>query len=123
MGRDPRNASSCRIALKQLPNHLLAQADRLRLAAAVHWPKHETVSNSGGGSPRILRYLYPCRHGNRPHPSVLTHEVHDAPSAIALLDVAHGQRRHLGASQSAAQEHRQDRAVPQPLGGGYIWRV
>jgi hypothetical protein len=48
---------------------------------------------------------------------MLSNEIHDAPPAIALLDVAHCERRHFGPPEAAAQEHRQDRAVAQALGG------
>ncbi|MGO9275083.1 MAG: hypothetical protein ACLQOO_33425 [Terriglobia bacterium] len=46
--------------------------------------------------------------GDRPHTAVLSHQAHDAPPAIALLDVAHGERRDFGPPQTATQEHRQE---------------
>src|SRR5271157_3265846 len=46
---------------------------------------------------------------------MLPDEVHDAPPAIALLDVADRERRHFGPPQPATQEDRQDRAVAEPL--------
>ena len=83
---------------------------------AIHRAEHATVSDAGRRRPRIGRHLHPSRHRNRPHPAMLPDEVHDAPTAVALLDVAERERRHLGSPQPAAQEHRQDRAVAQPLG-------
>ena len=115
MRRDTRNTSRCRIPLEQLPDDLFAQAVALRLAGAVHGSEHVSVGDAGRGSPRIGRDLYPRRHRNRPHPAMLANEVHDAPSSVALLDVGDGERSHLGPPQAAAEEHRQDRAVPQPL--------
>ena len=78
-GCDPRNSSRYRVPLKQLPDDLFAQADSLRLTAAVHGAEHVTIGDSGAGGPRILRHLHPRRHRDRPDPAVLTHEVHDAP--------------------------------------------
>lgn len=54
---------------------------------------------------------------------MLPNQIHDAPTAIPLLDIAHRERRHFGAPQSAAQEHRQDRPVTEPLGRGDVGRV
>jgi hypothetical protein len=105
-----------RVRLEQLPNDLLAQAVALGLAGAVYGSEYVSVNDPGGGSPCVGRHLYPRRHRNRPHAAMLPNEVHDAPPAIALLDVAYGEGSHLGPPQAAAQEHRQDRAVTQALG-------
>jgi hypothetical protein len=123
MGRDSRNASRGCVTLEQLPDHLLAEADGLRLTATVHRPEYITISDAGDGCPRILRNLHPGWHRDGAHTAMLSDEVHNAPPAIALLDVAHCERSHLGTPQPAAQEHRQDRAVAQPLGSGDIRHV
>jgi hypothetical protein len=60
-------------------------------------------THPGYGRPRILRHLHPRRHWDRPNPAVLTDQVHNAPPSVSLLDVAHRQRRHLGAPEPAAQ--------------------
>jgi hypothetical protein len=43
---------------------------------------------------------------------VLPEEIHDAPTAIALLDVPHRQRGNLGPPQAAAEEYSNDGTVP-----------
>jgi hypothetical protein len=87
----------------------------LHLAGAVHGPEYETVSDAGGGRPGIHCYLYPRRHRYRPHTAVLSHQVHDAPTPVALLDVGDGERCHFRPPQPAAQEDRQDRTVTEAL--------
>ena len=51
---------------------------------------------------------------------MLPNKIHDAPPAVPLLDVPHGQRRHLGAPQSAAEKHGDDRSVPEAFGGRHV---
>jgi L-ascorbate metabolism protein UlaG (beta-lactamase superfamily) len=51
---------------------------------------------------------------------MLANEIHDAPTPVALLDVGDGERRHFGPAEAAAEEHRQDCAVAQPLGSGDV---
>src|SRR5260370_41316140 len=99
MGCDPRNASRRGVPLKQLPNHLFAQADVMRLAAAVDGTEHVTVSDARAGRPCISGHLYPCWHRDRPNAAMLPNEVHDAPPAIALLAMSDCEGRHLGSSQ------------------------
>src|ERR1035437_5571978 len=115
MGRDPRNTSRYRVPLEQLPNDLLTEADPLHPTGAVHGPEYETVSDAGGGRPGIHCYLHPRRHRYRPHTAVLSHQVHDAPTPVALLDVRDGERCHFRPPQPAAQEDRQDRTVTEAL--------
>jgi len=50
---------------------------------------------------------------------VFPKEVHDTPAAVPLLDVSDRQRRHLGTSKAAAQQHGEDRAVPETFAGPY----
>jgi hypothetical protein len=57
------------------------------------------------------------------HTPMLAVEVHDAPTAIALLDVRHRKRRDLRPPQRAAEEHGDDGAVPQPLQRRDVRRV
>src|SRR5260370_14719664 len=111
MGCNSGNTGRCRIPLEQLPDNLFAQAVALRLARAVHGSEYVSVSDSGHRSPRILRDLHPRWHRDRPHAAMFPNEVHNAPPSITLLDVTYGERRHLGTSQTAAKEHRQDRTV------------
>src|SRR5450759_3190447 len=96
MGCNPRNTSRCRIPLEQLPNDLLTESDPLHPAGAVHGPEYKTVSDAGGGRPRIDSHLDPSRHLDRPHAAMLANEVHNAPSSVALLDVGDCERIHLG---------------------------
>jgi hypothetical protein len=39
---------------------------------------------------------------------MLANKIHDAPPAIALLDVANGGPSHLGTPEPTAQKNRQD---------------
>jgi len=54
---------------------------------------------------------------------MLSAEIHDATSTISLLNMVDGERRYFGTLEPAAQGDRQDRAVPQALGGGDVWSV
>jgi hypothetical protein len=51
---------------------------------------------------------------------VLPDEVHDAPAAIALLNVLERKRRHLRSPQPAAQQDGQHRSIAQSLLGGHV---
>jgi hypothetical protein len=53
----------------------------------------------------------------------LADEVHDAPAAVARLNMFERKRRDFGPPKPAAQEDREDRPVAQALIGGGIWRV
>src|ERR1017187_9906981 len=121
--RDTRNTSRRRVPLEQLPNDLFAQAAALRLASAVHGAEYVSVDDTGRRSPRVDCYLHPIRHRDRPHAAMLANEVHNAPSSVALLYVGDCERSHLGPPQAAAEKHRQDRTITQPLGGCGVWGV
>ena len=54
---------------------------------------------------------------------MLANEVHDAPAAVALLEVGECKRGHLRSPQAAAQEHGQYGAVAQPAERRYIGRA
>jgi hypothetical protein len=54
---------------------------------------------------------------------VFANQVHDAPSAISLLDMPERERRHLGPPQSTTQQDCQDRAITQSLLGAGIGGV
>jgi len=54
---------------------------------------------------------------------MLSDEVHNAPTVIALLNVLERERSHLRASQPAAEQHREHRPVTQSLLGGDVRRV
>jgi hypothetical protein len=45
---------------------------------------------------------------------VLANKVHDAPAAIALLDVRERERRNLGSTQPAAEKNGKNSAIAQP---------
>src|ERR1017187_5452682 len=123
MRSDARNTSRRRVLLEQLPNDLFAQAAALRLASAVHGAEYVPVNDTGRRSPRVDCYLHPSRHRDRPHAAMLANEVHDAPTPVALLYVGDCERSHLGPPQAAAEKHRQDRTITQPLGGCGVWGV
>jgi hypothetical protein len=95
MGRDPRNTGGSRVALQELPNDLLAEGRALYLAAAVHGPENLAIRDAGRGCPRVDSDLNPFRYRHRPDTAVLSDEVHNAPSPVALLDVPLGERRHF----------------------------
>jgi len=46
---------------------------------------------------------------------MLTHEVDDAPAAVALLDVTERQRRHLRSPEAAAEQGGEDSAITEVL--------
>jgi hypothetical protein len=120
---DSRYSGGQRVRLEQLPDDLLAQAGTLGLAGAVYGSEYVSVRNPGRRRPRIDCHLYPCRHRHRPDAAVLSNQIYDAPPPVALLDVGDGERSHLRAPEPAAQEDRQDRAIPEPLGRGGVRRV
>jgi hypothetical protein len=57
----------------------------------------------------------PCRHWDGADAAVLADQIYDAPAAVALLDVRERERRHLGATEPAAEKYRDNRAVPQAV--------
>src|SRR5215475_6088572 len=103
MGSDALHAHGFCVALQQLPHDLLAERLAAYLIAAVHWTEHSSIQNAGHRSPRIDRHLHPRGHRDRPHAPVLPDKVHDAPPTIALPNVAHRQRAHLGTPESATE--------------------
>jgi hypothetical protein len=62
-------------------------------------------------------------HRNRPHATMLSDEIHNAPPPVALLDMPESERRHLRPPESAAEEDRQDGAVAQALRGRRVRRI
>jgi hypothetical protein len=99
--RDSDALSAWRLAL-----HLVGSIDR---------SENVSVRHAGPNSPGINRHFHLDWHRHSPHAPVLAEEVDYAPTAIALLDVAHRQRRYLGPAQAAAEEDGNDGAVTQAL--------
>lgn len=73
--------------------------------------------------PGINRGLHPRGHRDRPHPPVLSDQIHDAPAAVALLDVLRSQVRQFAPPQSAPEKRSEHGAVAQPLLGTHVRRV
>ena len=69
------------------------------------------------GRPGVDRNLDKGRDGHGPDPLALAHQVDEHPAAVALLDVPALERREFAAAQGAAQEHRENGAVPFSFGG------
>jgi hypothetical protein len=70
-------------------NNLLAQRVAAHFVGAVHRAEDPTIDNARLRRPRIDRHPDPRRHRDSPHASVLANEVHNAPTAIPLLNMAH----------------------------------
>src|SRR5215471_11901046 len=120
---DALHSHGFRIALKQLPDDLLAQRLATHLIAAMHRPENPPINDTGLGCPGIDRNLHPRGHRNRSDSPVLSFEIHDAPATIPLLNVAHRHRGNLRTSEPTTQEHRQDRAVAKSLLRGRIGSI
>src|ERR1039458_8029766 len=69
VGGDSGYSGGRSVRLEQLPNNLFTHAGTLRLAGEVHGAEDVSVSDAGGGRPRIGRHLHPTRHRNRPYSS------------------------------------------------------
>jgi hypothetical protein len=91
--------------------------DALRLAGAVHGAEDVSVSDPGRGGPRVSRHIHPRRHRDGPDAPVLTDEVHEAPPAFTLLDVAKCQRRHLRSAQPTPEQDGQYHQITKALQG------
>src|ERR1039457_4967181 len=107
----PSDAGSLGIQLKHLPNNLFREHVALHFVATLHGPEQVTVHHAGGAGPGVNCDLHPGRPRHRAYSVVLAHEVYYAPPPVALLDVAHRERRHLGPAQRAAEQHGDDGTV------------
>ena len=88
--------------------------------ALVDAAEDRTGGNAGRSPPALDRRLRPRRHGHGPHAPFLADQVDHAPAPVALLDVLERQPDGFVAPQPAADQHRQDRAVPFSLVGRRI---
>jgi hypothetical protein len=79
-----------------------------------------TFSDSGRGGPGVNRALHPGWNRHCAHAALLAEQIDYAPAAVPLLNVLHGEHRHLGPAQSATEKLRQHRSVAQSLLGGDI---
>ena len=95
MGGNPRNTGRCRISLQELPDNLFAQTDALRPVCSIHGTEYVFIDDLGCIGLRVGRYFHPRWHRDRSDPSMFTAEIHDAPTPVALLDVADRKCRHL----------------------------
>ena len=80
---------------EHLPDDPFGQDLALHVVGAICGPEHAAVHNARPGGPGIDCYLDPGRHRHSPHAPVLPEEIHNAPPAIPLLNVAHRKRRHF----------------------------
>jgi len=85
--------------------------------ALVHGAEHQTLGEASGCQPCIHRSLRPGRHGNGPDAVPLARQVHNAPAAVALLNVFDPQRGEFLPAQAAAHQQSEQRAIALPLFG------
>jgi hypothetical protein len=103
MRRDARDSGSLSVWPEHLPDHLFGKRLALHLVGSIDRPEHVSRGHGGRAGPGINGHLHPDWHRHSPDAPVLSEEIHDAPTAIALLDVPHGKSRHLGPAQPAAE--------------------
>jgi hypothetical protein len=101
--RDAGDASSLGVWPEHLPDDLFGKNLALHLVGSIDRPEHVSRGHGGRAGPGINGHLHPDWHRHSPDAPVLSEEIHDAPTAIALLDVPHGKSRHLGPAQPAAE--------------------
>jgi hypothetical protein len=94
--RDAGDSGSLGEWPEHLPDHLFGKDLALHLVGSMDRPENVSVRHAAPNSPGINRYFHPNWHPHSPHARVLPEEIHDAPPAIALLDMARPESRHLG---------------------------
>ena len=95
MRRDARDASSLGVWQEHLSDHLFGKDLALHLVGSIDRSEKVSVCDAGPNRPGINRHFHPNWHRHGSHAPVLLEQVHDAPPAITLLDVAHRKRRHF----------------------------
>ena len=110
MGSDAGHTDLGRIPPQHLPDDLFAEL-LAGNSAAIYWPEHMASADSGGGCPRADRQLHPRRHRRGTNTAVLSDEIDDAPTAIALLDMREGEPCHFRTAQSASEKDGEDGAI------------
>jgi hypothetical protein len=98
MRRDARDAGCGGVWPEHLPDHLFGQDLALHLVGSIDRSENVSVRHAGPNRPGINRHFHPDWHRHSPHAPVLPEEIHDAPPAIALLNMTHRQRGHFGAA-------------------------
>src|ERR1019366_9803834 len=66
---------------------------------------------SASNSPRVDSGLCPCGHRNRPDLAAFAREIHDAPAAVALLNVIEVEAGEFGSAQPATDQEGEQRAI------------
>src|SRR5258707_392244 len=87
VGCDAGNANCRGILPEHLPDDLLAQGFASNGARAVHWPEHVPRRDAGGGCPGVYSHFHPRRHRRSTDAAVLSDEIDNAPTSIALLQM------------------------------------
>ncbi|HXP87798.1 MAG TPA: hypothetical protein VN841_23905 [Bryobacteraceae bacterium] len=113
MRRDAGDAYSRCVVPEHLPYDLFAEPVAGNVAGAVHRPENVASVHARRAGPCVNGHLDPGRHRSRADATVLPHEIHNAPAAIALLDVGKRERGYLRAPEPAAKQYGQNRAVAQ----------
>ncbi len=85
--RNAGNANLSRVTPEHLPHDLLAEALASNCAATIHRTEYVPAGNTGSRRPRINRHLHPRRHRRSADTAVLSNEIDNAPTTVALLDV------------------------------------
>src|SRR5712691_11256199 len=115
MRRDAGNTNSRRVLPQHLPDNLLAQALASHSVASIHGPENIAIRHARRRGPRVDRDLHPIRHRRGADAAVLAHEVDDAPTTVALLEMPESERRYLRSPEvrtRGEQPEWPDRAVP-----------
>ena len=90
MWGNARNAGCLRVLPEHLPDDLLAQAVAANTVPTVYGSEYIAIRKARRGCPSVNGHLNPCRHQHSTNTAVLPPQIHDAPAAIALLDMREG---------------------------------
>ena len=92
------------------------------IAPFVHGSEDTALRDAGRLCPFVYGNLRPRGHWDGACPVPFAHEVYRRPMALALGHVEERQCRRFGSAQPAADEHGQDRPIPQPFERGHVGR-
>ena len=98
--------------MPKLPSRLRGKRIAREHAVAIERPEQFSLDDIGSIHPEIERLFDPRRNGDRANTAVLAAEVNQHPTAIPLLHMVRFQCHQFGSPQSASDEDRQNRPVP-----------
>jgi hypothetical protein len=109
--RERRTASSCRILPDYMPDHLLGQGETPSPTGFIDSAKYPAARDVCSIRPGIHHCLDLARNRDGPGVACLAVQVGDRPMFFPLLNVTYLQRHSLVPTQTAGQQHRQERAI------------